>query len=44
MAHPHDLPLRLRDDALEAFPEREVLMANAPEAAGGFFLVPRVVE
>jgi aspartyl-tRNA(Asn)/glutamyl-tRNA(Gln) amidotransferase subunit C len=44
MAHPHDLPLRLREDALEAFPEREVLMANAPEAAGGFFLVPRVVE
>lgn len=44
MAHPHDLPLRLREDTLEAFPERELLMANAPEVAGGFFLVPRVVE
>ncbi|MBU3724750.1 MAG: Asp-tRNA(Asn)/Glu-tRNA(Gln) amidotransferase subunit GatC [Burkholderiaceae bacterium] len=44
MAHPHDLALRLRADEPAALPSRETLMQNAPQAAGGLFIVPRVVE
>lgn len=44
MAHPHDLALRLRDDVAKPLPDRELLMQNAPQAAGGLFIVPRVVE
>ncbi|MFZ9345494.1 MAG: Asp-tRNA(Asn)/Glu-tRNA(Gln) amidotransferase subunit GatC [Burkholderiaceae bacterium] len=44
MAHPHDLALRLRDDQAQDLPARDELMKNAPQAAGGLFIVPRVVE
>jgi aspartyl-tRNA(Asn)/glutamyl-tRNA(Gln) amidotransferase subunit C len=44
MAHPHDMALRLRDDVAETLPAREILMQNAPQAAAGLFIVPRVVE
>ena len=44
MAHPHDLALRLRDDLAKPLPDRDALMQNAPQAAGGLFIVPRVVE
>jgi aspartyl/glutamyl-tRNA(Asn/Gln) amidotransferase C subunit len=44
MAHPHDLALRLREDIAKPLPDREELMQNAPQAAGGLFIVPRVVE
>ena len=44
MAHPHDLALRLRDDQAQPLPNREALMQNAPQAAAGLFVVPRVVE
>ena len=44
MAHPHDLALRLRDDQAQDLPAREELMKNAPQVAGGLFIVPRVVE
>lgn len=44
MAHPHDVALRLRDDLAETLPPREALMQNAPQAAAGLFIVPRVVE
>lgn len=44
MAHPHDLALRLRQDEARALPAREELMKNAPQAAEGLFVVPRVVE
>ena len=44
MAHPHDLALRLRADQAAALPPREVLMQNAPQAAAGLFIVPKVVE
>jgi Asp-tRNA(Asn)/Glu-tRNA(Gln) amidotransferase C subunit len=36
--------LRLREDSAQPLPDREELMRNAPAAAEGFFLVPRVVE
>jgi aspartyl-tRNA(Asn)/glutamyl-tRNA(Gln) amidotransferase subunit C len=44
MAHPHDLALRLREDQSQPLPPREALMQNAPQAAAGLFVVPRVVE
>lgn len=44
MAHPHDLALRLREDSPENLPPRAELMQNAPQQAGGLFIVPRVVE
>ena len=44
MANPHDMVLRLRQDTPEPLPTRDELMQNAPQAAEGFFLVPRVVE
>lgn len=44
MAHPHDLALRLREDAAQALPQRDELMKNAPQTAAGLFVVPRVVE
>ena len=44
MAHPHDLALRLRPDSAQTLPPRELLMQNAPQAAGGLFVVPRVIE
>lgn len=33
----------MREDVEEASYEREELLANAPERAGGFFVVPRTV-
>ena len=44
LAHPHDPGLRLRADQAESLPPREDLMRNAPQSAGGLFIVPRVVE
>jgi len=44
MAHPHEAPLRLRDDAVTETNQREKLMANAPLAENGLFLVPKVIE
>ncbi|WP_420393262.1 Asp-tRNA(Asn)/Glu-tRNA(Gln) amidotransferase subunit GatC [Acuticoccus sp.] len=36
--------LRRRDDRVTEGGEPQRILANAPEAADGFFLVPRVVE
>jgi len=51
LAHPlsahEDVVLRLRDDAVsETVSEarRDELLANAPDAQGGLFLVPKVIE
>lgn len=48
LAHPlsavMDLPLRLRDDAATAPEIRDRVLANAPAAQDGMFIVPRVVE
>ena len=45
MAHPLDLQQPLRPDALrpQNLP-REELMASAPRAQDGLFLVPKVIE
>ncbi|AZV94871.1 Asp-tRNA(Asn)/Glu-tRNA(Gln) amidotransferase subunit GatC [Kerstersia gyiorum] len=52
LAHPlavnGEVVARLREDAVTAAPatpaERDALMANAPAAADGLFLVPKVIE
>ncbi len=45
MAHPLDLQQPLRPDELRTGgPQRADLLANAPEAQDGLFLVPKVIE
>ncbi len=44
MAHPLDLQQPLREDTVCPEEGREWLMASAPAAAEGLFLVPRVIE
>ena len=44
MAHPLDLAQPLRDDTVTNQPDRERLMANAPDQVEGLFRVPRSVE
>ena len=36
--------LRLRDDVVSDGGVRERVLANAPDATGGFFTVPKVIE
>ena len=36
--------LRLRDDVVTDGGVRDKVLANAPEAVGGFFAVPKVIE
>jgi len=44
MTHPLDGAQRLRQDAVEAPPDRDELLRNAPAQEDGLFLVPRVIE
>ena len=44
MANPHDAVQRLRADEVTTGNEREALLANAPQAEDGYFLVPRVID
>lgn len=44
MSHGLDMVLRLRDDVVTEKNEREKLQSNAPAAADGYFLVPKVIE
>jgi aspartyl-tRNA(Asn)/glutamyl-tRNA(Gln) amidotransferase subunit C len=44
MTHPLDGAQRLRDDVVEAPPDRDQLLLNAPAQQDGLFLVPRVIE
>ncbi|TAG81383.1 MAG: Asp-tRNA(Asn)/Glu-tRNA(Gln) amidotransferase subunit GatC [Burkholderiales bacterium] len=44
MSHGLDMVLRLRDDAVTEKNDRENLQRNAPQAAEGYFLVPKVIE
>jgi aspartyl-tRNA(Asn)/glutamyl-tRNA(Gln) amidotransferase subunit C len=43
-AHPMALFNVLRDDAVEASLDRDVVLAQAPAAEDGFFLVPRILD
>ncbi|MBN2679621.1 Asp-tRNA(Asn)/Glu-tRNA(Gln) amidotransferase subunit GatC [Acidithiobacillus montserratensis] len=44
MAHPLDLEQALRPDLVANQDARQRLMANAPAAEHGLFLVPKVIE
>jgi len=44
MAHPHAFVCPLRADAATNANQREALLACAPEAEEGLFVVPRVIE
>ncbi|MBL8514692.1 MAG: Asp-tRNA(Asn)/Glu-tRNA(Gln) amidotransferase subunit GatC [Betaproteobacteria bacterium] len=48
LAHPLDAVMhsaqRLREDCATEADAREANMANAPQAEGGLFLVPKVIE
>jgi aspartyl-tRNA(Asn)/glutamyl-tRNA(Gln) amidotransferase subunit C len=44
MAHPLDLPQRLRKDEVTEENQRERFQAIAPKVEAGLYLVPRVIE
>lgn len=44
MAHPLEMPQRLRPDVVTEENRRELYMRNAPAAENGLFLVPKVIE
>ncbi len=48
LAHPvagvEEIALRLRDDRVSEFDNREVNQRNAPAVESGLFLVPKVIE
>ena len=44
MSHGLDMVLRLRDDVVTETNHREKYQKNAPQAAEGYFLVPKVIE
>jgi aspartyl-tRNA(Asn)/glutamyl-tRNA(Gln) amidotransferase subunit C len=44
MAHPQALALTWRDDVVTASNDAGTLLALAPEARGGLYLVPKVIE
>jgi aspartyl-tRNA(Asn)/glutamyl-tRNA(Gln) amidotransferase subunit C len=44
MSHAHDATLPLREDRVTESDARETFQRLAPEAQGGLYLVPRVIE
>ena len=44
MAHPHEQTLAWRADAVTERDNADALLALAPEARGGYYLVPKVIE
>ena len=44
LANVVDITLRLRPDVVDDGNAQEKVLANAPEATSGFFVVPKVVE
>lgn len=44
LSHPFDASQRLREDKVTEINQRETLLALAPSAADGLFLVPKVIE
>ena len=44
MAHPHAQTLAWRDDRVTEPDRAQVFLALAPEARGGLYLVPKVIE
>ena len=44
LANVVDIKLRLREDTVNDGGQQEKILANAPEAMEGFFVVPKIVE
>ena len=44
LAAVHEMPLRLREDAVTEADQREANQRSAPAVADGLFLVPKVLE
>ncbi|MDK4680335.1 Asp-tRNA(Asn)/Glu-tRNA(Gln) amidotransferase subunit GatC [Kingella negevensis] len=44
MAHPHEVALRLRDDAVTETDHAEVYQAVAPDVRNRLYIVPQVIE
>ncbi|HEY8554708.1 MAG TPA: Asp-tRNA(Asn)/Glu-tRNA(Gln) amidotransferase subunit GatC [Burkholderiales bacterium] len=44
MAHPFDVPLRMREDEVTEVDQREKFQAIAPAVEAGLYLVPKVIE
>ncbi len=44
LAHPLEMPQRLREDAVTEENQRERFQAIAPQVEAGLYLVPRVIE
>ncbi len=44
LAHPLEMPQRLREDAVTEENQREHFQAIAPQVEAGLYLVPRVIE
>ena len=44
LAHPLELPQRLRPDIVTESDERALLQRNAADVADGLYLVPKVIE
>ena len=44
MSHAQDLALRLRDDVVAEFDQRELFQSIAPRVENGLYLVPKVIE
>ncbi|SEP13091.1 Asp-tRNA(Asn)/Glu-tRNA(Gln) amidotransferase subunit GatC [Aquisalimonas asiatica] len=44
LAHPLEMPQRLREDAVTEENQREQFQAVAPQVEAGLYLVPRVIE
>ncbi len=44
MAHPLDLPQRLREDKVTEENQRDLFQAIAPKVEAGLYLVPKVIE
>lgn len=44
MAHPHEQALVWRADVVTEGDRADALLALAPEARGGYYLVPKVIE
>jgi aspartyl-tRNA(Asn)/glutamyl-tRNA(Gln) amidotransferase subunit C len=44
MAHSQAISLRLRDDVVTEFDQRELFQSIAPQVENGLYLVPKVIE
>lgn len=44
MAHPLDMPQRLRSDRVTEVDQREALQSIAPQVERGLYLVPKVID